>query len=290
MHKFEDYSYVFDEMLDGFALHEIICDDNGKPINYKFLAVNPAFEKMTGLRSKDIIGKTVLEVLPNTEKYWIENYGRVALTGKAVLFENFSIEINKYFEVKVFSPKDKHFATIISDITKNKEAEMHLAESEERFKTLHNASFGGIAIHDKGVILDCNYGLTKMTGYSYDELVGMDGLLLIAEHSRALVTDNILQGYEKPYEADGLKKNGTSFPMRLEARNIPFKGKMIRVVEFRDITENKLAEKALKDKIEELERFNEFSVGREIKMIELKKEINTLLNMQNMPPKYKIVE
>ncbi|MBF0388462.1 MAG: PAS domain S-box protein, partial [Desulfamplus sp.] len=114
------------------------------------------------------------------------------------------------------------------------------------FKALHNASFGGITIHDKGVILDCNQGLSEITGYSMNELIGMDGLLLIAEKSRDFVMQNILSGYEKPYEAVGLRKNGEEYPIRLEARNIPYKGKTVRVVEFRDITEQKRIEEELR--------------------------------------------
>ncbi len=128
------------------------------------------------------------------------------------------------------------------EITERKQAEQLLRESETRFKALHNASFGGIAIHDKGVIMDCNQGLSQITGYSVTELIGMDGLLLIAEKSRNAVMNNIVSGYEKPYEAFGLRKNGEEFPVRLEARNIPYKGKNVRTVEFRDITENKRAE------------------------------------------------
>lgn len=127
-------------------------------------------------------------------------------------------------------------------------------ENETRFKALHNASFGGISIHDKGVILDCNQGLATMTGYSVDELVGMNGLLLIAERSRDLVLKNILSGYEKPYEAFGVRKNGEEFPMRLEAREIPYKGKQVRTVEFRDITAQKLAEQIIENKNKELEQ------------------------------------
>jgi two-component system, cell cycle sensor histidine kinase and response regulator CckA len=133
------------------------------------------------------------------------------------------------------------------DITNRKQVEQSLLESETRFKSLHNASFGGIAIHDKGVILECNQGLSEMTGYSMDELIGMDGLLLIDEKSRPAVLHRIKTGYEKPYEAIGLRKNGETFPMRLEARNIPYKGKNVRTVEFRDITDRKRADKALRE-------------------------------------------
>ena len=132
--------------------------------------------------------------------------------------------------------------TTFEDITERKQAEKDLIESEARFKALHNASFGGIAIHDQGVILECNQGLTEITGFGYDELIGMDGLLLIAEKFREAVMNNIRSGYEKPYEVFGVRKDGEEYPLRLEARNIPYKGKRVRVVEFRDITDLKRAE------------------------------------------------
>lgn len=117
-----------------------------------------------------------------------------------------------------------------------------LKESEQRFKILHNASFGGIAVHDKGFILDCNQGLADITGFSMDELIGMDGLLLIAPNYRDFVMNKIVNGYEKPYEAFGIRKNKEIYPLKLEARNIPYNGKQVRVVEFRDITELKKQE------------------------------------------------
>ena len=149
-----------------------------------------------------------------------------------------------------------------TDITERMQTEDALRESEARFKALHNASFGGIAIHDKGIILDCNQGLSEMTDYAVTELIGMNGLLLIAEKSRTAVMNNILSGYEKPYEAIGLRKNGEEFPMHLEARNVPYKGKTVRTVEFRDITEQKQAEKALRESEEKYRiLFDTFPLG-----------------------------
>jgi len=131
------------------------------------------------------------------------------------------------------------FNNVIESIIENNKSEVALKESQERFKALHNASFGGIAIHDKGVILECNKGLSTITGYSYNELIGMNGLLLISDETRDKVIHNINIGYEQSYEAEGIRKNGELYPLRLEARVIPYKNKTVRVVEFRDITETK---------------------------------------------------
>ncbi len=154
---------------------------------------------------------------------------------------------------------------IVQDITEKKISEQQLIkakqkaeESEERFKALHNASFGGLAVHDKGVILDCNQGLSEITGYEIEELIYKNGLLLIAPDDREFVMNNIKSGNERPYVVNGIRKNGESYPVRLEARNIPYKGKLVRSVEFRDITDQRKAEKEIleaKERAEESEYF-----------------------------------
>jgi len=187
--------------------------------------------------------------------------------GKTEVYETHGVFGGKIFEIShtglLFHGK-KAILEIFQDITDRKLVEFELIAAKERaeesnirFQALHRASFGGISIHDKGIILDCNQGLAEMTGYSLDELIGMDGLLLISDKTRDMVLNNILTGYEKSYEAIGLRKNGEEFPMRLEARTIPYKGKNVRTVEFRDITEQKNTERELisaKERAEESER------------------------------------
>jgi PAS domain S-box-containing protein len=139
-HRLADQNYqtLFREMLDGFALHEIICDQEGKPDDYRFLAVNPAFERMTGLRATDIIGRTVLEVLPLTEPHWIVSFGYVALTGRPLHFEHYSSALGKCFEVSAFQPNPNTFACIFIDITERKRAEEKIRRNESRLRMLVN--------------------------------------------------------------------------------------------------------------------------------------------------------
>jgi len=114
-----------------------------------------------------------------------------------------------------------------------------LQESEERFKALNDATFGGVIIHDQGMILDCNQSLSDMTGFTNEELVGMNGLDLIAPDSLQQVLKNIRSGYEQRYEVEGLRKDGSVYPLGIKGKNIPYKGNEVRVIEFSDITELK---------------------------------------------------
>ncbi|MBF0233466.1 MAG: PAS domain-containing protein [Desulfamplus sp.] len=123
-----------------------------------------------------------------------------------------------------------------------KRVEDALRESEERFRILHNASFGGIIIQDNRVILDCNQGLSDMTGFSVQELIGMDSMKLVAPDWREPVMHTIQSGVSKTYDAEGIRKDGTIYPIRIRGNSISYKGRTVRVTEFRDLTDRKKVE------------------------------------------------
>jgi len=130
------YRLLFENMVTGFALHETICDDQGRPVDYRYLEVNPAFERLTGLTAQELVGKTVSEALPAVEKYWIEIFGQVALSGKPVAYENYFADLGKYYETWVFSPKQGQFAVLFSDVTARKQAEESLHESRRLYEDM----------------------------------------------------------------------------------------------------------------------------------------------------------
>jgi two-component system CheB/CheR fusion protein len=127
----QDFQALFREMFNGFALHEIICDEAGKPVDYRFLAVNPAFERMTGLKSEQVLGRTVLEIMPGTEKFWIDTYGGVALTGKPVRFEKYSPQVGKRFQITAFRPAHNQFACVFAEILDGEECDRASSSGED---------------------------------------------------------------------------------------------------------------------------------------------------------------
>jgi len=120
------FRMLFQNITAGFALHEIILNDEGQPCDYRFLEINPAFEQLTGLKAQDLIGRTVLEVMPGTEHSWIENYGRVAMTGNPLRFDNYSGELGRHYECLAYSPQRGQFAVLFTDITDRKKMESEI--------------------------------------------------------------------------------------------------------------------------------------------------------------------
>ena len=119
------YADIVELMTHGLAIHEAIYDEAGRMVDYRFLDMNKSFEIVTGLKRENIIGKRVLEVLPQTESYWIERYDDVVQSGKSIHFEDFSKELNKYYEVVAFRNNTDQFTVIVNDITERKKNEQY---------------------------------------------------------------------------------------------------------------------------------------------------------------------
>lgn len=125
----EDFSKaIINKMLNAYALHRILLDENGKPYDYEFIDVNPSFEKFTGISKEEIIGKRYKEIIKGIEEEtnWIDVYGKVAITGEPVSFESYTSYFDKWVVVSAYSPGKEYFITVFSDISdlKRNEAEL----------------------------------------------------------------------------------------------------------------------------------------------------------------------
>lgn len=171
----KQFEMFFDRMLDGFAYHKIVVDKAGKPIDYVFLEVNHAFEKMTGLKREHIIGKKVTEVLRGIEKDpadWIGIYGCVALTGETVQFENYNESLAKWFKVMSYCPEKGYFVAIFEDITERKKAEELLKENEIKFRTVADFTYDWeYWIAPNGHMIYVSPSCKRITGYDANEFI-----------------------------------------------------------------------------------------------------------------------
>ena len=130
----EQYSSLFVNMLDGFAFCQMIFDDEGKPVDFVYLQINDAFERITGLRRELVVGKRVTQAIPgikdaNPELF--EIYGRVTLTGQKEKFEVFFKPLSMWLSISVYSPLKGHFAAVFEDITERKKMAQELSVSLE---------------------------------------------------------------------------------------------------------------------------------------------------------------
>ncbi len=167
-----ELTLLFDHMFGGFALHEIVTDDRGVPVDYRFLKVNPAFESLTGLKADEILGKTLGEILPEASPIWVERYGLTALTGEPQEFEAFEPSLGRHYSVRFYQPEPGKIAVVFFDVTDRKKGEEALRRSEIFFRELFERSVGAQLIVNPadGRILDANEAAVRLYGWSRDEI------------------------------------------------------------------------------------------------------------------------
>ncbi len=226
----------------------------------RLLDVNEAACRRLGHTKQELLAMSMTDLDPDySRELWGRSCEEFKRTGQLRLETRHRSKSGEIYPVEVVANCLYHEGqeldyAVVRDITERKQAEQAVQESELRYKLLTEATFDGIALHDQGILLEVNTGLERMFGYRPGELIGRPILDLVGEESREQVIANMRNDVRGPYEAIGLRKDGTTFPGEVVVRPYRYRGKDVRLVAGRDITERKHLEMERTRYTEELER------------------------------------
>jgi PAS domain S-box-containing protein len=260
----EMFRLLFQNMTNCFSLHEVILDQVGNPIDFRYLMVNRAYEEQMQESAKEVIGKTMLELHPEASKEIIKRFSSVAITGEPYQVEYYSYTYHKYFNCFTFSPKKGLFASVFEDVSERKHMEMALKESEERFKQLAEIFPETLYESDMlGNVTYINEHALRQFEYTEGDLKnGVNIFSCIHQEDVEMVKTRILEkmkGIENGYfEFKALRKDGSIFPALGYTAFIEKGGKTMGLRGFiLDITNQKNVEQELKKAKEQAEAANE---------------------------------
>ncbi|MBD3239598.1 MAG: PAS domain S-box protein [Chitinivibrionales bacterium] len=174
----ERYRTLFENMSEAFVLCEIIWDENGNPVDWRYLQANRAWVHQTGL-SMDAVGRTVKEVIPGIEPYWIETFAQVVRSGAPVHYENRVATLGRWYDAYSFKHSPNRFAVLFFDITERKRAEEALRRSEERWNlAIESFSEGAIIATEAEQVIYWNPAAREMHGFTSET----EGIGPLREH------------------------------------------------------------------------------------------------------------
>jgi len=236
-----EFRRIVDNMIDTFYRTDL----EGRLV----LASPSAFE-LLGWTPEELLGRRLADL-------YVDPHGRGAFLDKLQAgggrVTGYEAALRRKDGIEVWIETNSHYYRdesgqvcgvegTVRNITDRKRAEAALRDSEERFRRMQELSSTGIGVHEGGMLTDCNQAMARITGYDVSELIGTDGVLLIAPEYRDIARENIRRGYEQPYLSVGIRKDGTTYPLEVTGKNIPFHGRSYRVTEFQDISNRLRAE------------------------------------------------
>ncbi|HXN45738.1 MAG TPA: CHASE3 domain-containing protein [Bryobacteraceae bacterium] len=239
------YRNLFESMDEGFAECEMIYDAEGRPIDYRHLALNPAFSMATGLAVEQVVGRTVSEVIPELEPFWIESYARVVRTGESERSANPVAALGRQFESFVWRSGPGRFAVVLNDVTERKRSEEVLLRMSAMVESSDDAIIGKTL---EGVITSWNLGAARLYGYTAPEAIGRNVSALLpagcSDETAAILRRLAIGERIEQLEAVRRRKDGSLVDVSLKISPIvDASGNVVGASTIaRDVTERKQAE------------------------------------------------
>jgi PAS domain S-box-containing protein len=271
----------------------------------RVLYASENFREMIGIPGQDMVGKTMGELFPPefAAKVTADDWAVVAGGGVLKLDEDLNGRSYTTIKFPIVQGGKTLLAGYTIDITDRKQAEERLRLSEQTYSGILNSVAEAVYIQDEsGMFLDVNHASEKLYGYAKEEFLGRTPEFLSAPGKNDLsklrtALERSLNGEPQSFEFWGRRKDGTIFPKDVSTSLGYYFGKKVIIAVARDITERKLAEEALHMQTEELRarnetltRFNRVAVDRELRMVELKREVNELCVRLGVPPRHRLAE
>lgn len=196
------FQSLFSNMGEGVALHELVSNDAGAPVNYRLVECNPQFERILSMKRENVLGRLATEVFGTDEAPYLEEYSRIVLTGKGFRKELYFEPMDKHFEISTAPWGYRGFATIFSDISERRRMEKELFESEKKYRLIFdNSPLGVLHFDAHGVITICNDTLVKIAGSSREALEGLD-ITGLRDTALVAALRNALNGKPGLYEGE----------------------------------------------------------------------------------------
>ena len=211
---------------------------------------NKAYARMWGWNEESIVGRKVSEIIGAEGYREIGPHIERVVAGDVVSYERTIRDASggeRVLEVNLRPQRSADGRTVaafvlIHDITRHRQAERQVRESEERLRKFADATRAGIVFHEDGLVTDCNEALLQLTGYSFQELIGSEIIQYVVPERREEALENVRTGYERPYESEIIAKDGSVIPVEFEGRLMPMDGKLYRLSVVRDIRRRKASQ------------------------------------------------